>query len=102
MATDYQPVTIERAAQILSVSRRTIYKLITDRTLPAPIPIGRRVYWHPDIFYEAINQRLGLPAKTGNDTPEPARRPGRPRAVLPASATPTRGADPDAKRPQSD
>ncbi|MRR50362.1 MAG: DNA-binding protein [Rhodocyclaceae bacterium] len=84
MATEYQPITIERAADILSVSPRTIYNLITDGTLPSPVPLGRRVYWHPDTFYAAINRHFGVPDTPAIEVTKPARRPGRPRAVLPA------------------
>ncbi len=51
MVTPYQPITKEQAAEILSVSKRTIDNWIADSTLPPPTAIGRRVYWHPTTFY---------------------------------------------------
>lgn len=60
MATcSYQPITKEKAAEILTVSLRTINYWIADGTLPSPVSIGRRVYWHPENFYAWLDRRLG-------------------------------------------
>ena len=58
--TAYTPITKESAALILSVSQRTIDNWIADGTMPHPLRIGsgRRVYWHPDEFYNWLNQSL--------------------------------------------
>lgn len=50
MSTPYKLITKEAAAELLSVSKRTIDNWIADGTLPIPTSIGRRVYWHPDAF----------------------------------------------------
>lgn len=52
------PITKEMAAGIMSVSKRTIENWIADGTLPAPRAIGRRVYWHPDIFRKWLDSKL--------------------------------------------
>ena len=83
MATEYRPVTKERAAEILTVSKRTIDTFIADGTLPPPTPIGRRVYWHPTLFFNWLDERLGVVvAAEQSTTPAQATRPrGRPRAT---------------------
>ena len=102
MVTEYQPITKERAAELLTVSKRTIDNLIADGTLPLPTAIGRRVYWHPTVFFAWLDQRLGVECDSGITAPTCARPRGRPRATPTFRAAPTRGADPDAKRPKSD
>lgn len=79
----YQPqklITKEAAAELLSVSKRTIDNWIADGTLPPPTSIGRRVYWHPDAFRSWQDDvfRIQHNPKHKND---PARR-GRPRARM--------------------
>ena len=61
-SVDFQPIIKERAAEILSVSKRTIENWIAAGEMPAPVEIGRRVYWHPDTFYGWLNQKLVVPA----------------------------------------
>jgi predicted DNA-binding transcriptional regulator AlpA len=58
----FKPITKESAASILSVSQRTIDNWIANGTMPQPLQIasGRRVYWHPDVFYEIPPQQLSL------------------------------------------
>lgn len=74
----YQPITKEGAAEILSVSKRTIDNMLADGTLPRPAYIGRRLYWHPDIFFAWLDARLGkTSARTEDATPSKSQ--GRPR-----------------------
>jgi len=86
MATPFQPITKEKAAQILSVSKRTIDNWVADGTMPTPTTIGRRVYWHPEPFFTWLNHKLGYiqqmenpPAGTSDAT---ILRRGRPRSTV--------------------
>ncbi len=84
MTVPYVPITKEAAASILSVSKRTIDNWLADGTIVEPCAIGRRVYWHPDVFYRWLNERLGVENTTavsteaGTDASKP-RKKGRPR-----------------------
>lgn len=87
MTKAYQPITKEMAADLLSVSKRTIDNWIADSTLPAPFAIGRRVYWHPDAFFRWLDAKLGAPeTKSAAPSAHPMR--GRPRNTLPATDLP--------------
>lgn len=63
-ATPFEPVTKQRAAQILSVAIRTIDLWISIGEMPAPRHIGRRAYWHPSDFNGWLDKRL----KSADDT----------------------------------
>lgn len=78
MAEPFTPITKERAAEICSVSLRTINYWIEAGEIPAPSSIasGRRLYWHPDVFYRWLGRELGEPAV--KPAQSPAKR-GRPR-----------------------
>lgn len=84
---NYTPITKEHAAHILSVSKRTIDNWLADGTLVKPSSIGRRIYWHPDVFYGWLDKRLGI---GGNDcyvpppktSLQPIKPVGRPRSTL--------------------
>ncbi len=56
----FTPITREDAARILSVSVTTIEHMIVTGVLPLPRTLGnqRRLYWHPDVFYSALNRLL--------------------------------------------
>jgi DNA-binding transcriptional MerR regulator len=57
--TPFEPITREKAARLLSVSLGTLDHMIETGVLPPPRSIGgRRVYWHPDIFYGCLDQLL--------------------------------------------
>ncbi len=82
------PITKQLAASVLSVSVRTIDTWIADGTIIAPHKIGRRIYWHPDVFSRWLSERLGAPNETRTLTTQaPQRRkgPGRPRSAPPPS-----------------
>ncbi|BAL23498.1 AlpA family transcriptional regulator [Azoarcus sp. KH32C] len=86
MTEPYQPITKEAAAHILSVSKRTIDNWLADGTIVEPSNIGRRVYWHPDIFYAWLNERLGVQLPSGpaeNEDPQrtTTKPRGRPRSA---------------------
>ena len=57
-AAPFKPLTKDDVASILGVSSRTIETWVVQRTIPAPCPIGGRVFWHPDVFYAWLDQRL--------------------------------------------
>ena len=55
----FTPLTREDVARILSVSLSTLDQMIEAGVLPKPRTLGgRRVYWHPDIFYACLDQLL--------------------------------------------
>ncbi|MGE8166015.1 helix-turn-helix transcriptional regulator [Paraburkholderia sp. NPDC080076] len=61
LTTPFSPITKEQAAQILAVSVRTIDYYVRDGRMPAPIHLGRRAYWHPDLFFAWLDQALREP-----------------------------------------
>lgn len=71
-------ITKERAAELLSVSKRTIDNWIADGTLPQPTALGRRVYWHPESFRLWQDKLFGIQQSPNQERPKQ----GRPRASL--------------------
>lgn len=57
----FRPLTKEAIAEVLSVSPRTIEHWVDQELMPPPASIGNRVFWHPDIFYSWLDQRLRQP-----------------------------------------
>ena len=47
----FELITKDRAAEILGVSIRSLENYVKDGLMPAPKPLGRRLYWHSDDFY---------------------------------------------------
>jgi predicted DNA-binding transcriptional regulator AlpA len=58
---EYQPITKDRAAEVLSVSKRTINNLVAKGIMPTPSHIGRRIYWHPETFFAWLDLHLVSP-----------------------------------------
>lgn len=56
--TPFHPITKEQAADVLGASIRTIENYVSTGIMPAPVSIGRRVYWHPDVFYGWLDAHL--------------------------------------------
>ncbi|WP_365782259.1 helix-turn-helix domain-containing protein [Oryzomicrobium sp.] len=81
MNTPYKLVTKEAAAELLCVSKRTIDNWISDGTLPMPTNIGRRVYWHPDVFRSWEDGKFGVLTPPECTKTSQLRR-GRPRAQM--------------------
>lgn len=81
MNTPQKLVTKEMAAELLTVSMRTINNWISDGTLPMPTAIGRRVYWHPNEFREWQDSLFGRAEKFQGPAMQPPvkRSRGRPR-----------------------
>jgi hypothetical protein len=81
MAESFTPITKEEAARICSVSLRTINTWIEAGELPTPVTIasGRRLYWHPDVFYAWLNKELGATLHGVSTNASSPRRRGRPR-----------------------
>lgn len=63
--TPFQPITKEQAAEILGVSIRSIENYVSEGEMPAPAHLGRRVYWHPDIFYSWLDALLRRESANG-------------------------------------
>jgi DNA-binding transcriptional MerR regulator len=57
----FTPLSKEAVASIFGVSTRTIESWVEHGLMPAPSAIGARVFWHPDLFYEWLDQRLRIP-----------------------------------------
>lgn len=62
----FEPITKEQARALLRVSIRTLDYWVQLGELPAPVKIGRRCYWHPDVFYPwlAIRMNQSVPETT--------------------------------------
>ncbi|GAC1604209.1 MAG: hypothetical protein NVS3B25_33340 [Hymenobacter sp.] len=58
MSSAFKPIRKEDAAEILGVSLRSIDNYISDKQMPEPGRLGRRVYWHPELFYEWLDAVL--------------------------------------------
>jgi len=84
MSIPYKLVTKEAAAELLSVSKRTIDNWIADGTLPMPTNIGRRVYWHPEAFRVWQEEKLGIRQPPACTSSVLSRR-GRPRSKMPST-----------------
>ena len=80
MSTPFTPLTKQDIQRICQVSLRTIDYWLKRGIIPTPmtIPGSRKVYWHPDVFYGWLNQRL-LGSATATHTPISAAKLGRPR-----------------------
>jgi hypothetical protein len=69
----FTPVTREEAARRLSVSVTTLDAMIDAGGPPEPIALGgRRVYWHPDVFYGWLDKHLRPQEGQGGDAGPPA------------------------------
>lgn len=72
-------ITKARAAEIMSVSKRTIDNWIANGTLPMPTTIGRKVYWHPADFSQWQNRLFERNTENTGVEHAPQRPRGRPR-----------------------
>lgn len=54
----FKPLSKNDVAEILGVTVRTIENHVSAGLLPAPLSIGNRRYWHPDVFYGWLEQAL--------------------------------------------
>lgn len=78
-------ITKAGAAELMSVSLRTIDNWISNGTLPMPTTIGRRVYWHPADFALWQDQVFGRDLRLATAARSSQQRPrGRPRTVFAA------------------
>lgn len=83
MTEPYKPLTKADVAVLMSVSKRTIDNWVSDHTLPMPTQIGRRVYWHPAVIANWLEEKLGdSSAPSSYSTSESPRFRGRPRNQL--------------------
>ena len=90
----FKPITKEAAAEILSVSVRTIENWVSAGTLPVPASIGGRRYWHPQVFYGWLGQSLAIHAEPSGDCLEQVQsdsRKGESKARSNSRASPKRG-----------
>ncbi len=54
----FTPLTKQAVADSLGISIRSVENWINDGTLPAPVKLGNRVYWHPDVYFGWLSRRL--------------------------------------------
>ena len=59
----FRPLSRLEVAEILSVSIRTLENWQKAGLMPRSVDIGGRVYWHPEVFYEWLDQRLRSPVE---------------------------------------
>lgn len=59
----FKPLTRDCVADVFGVSTRTIENWVNEGLMPIPVCIGNRVFWHPDVFYSCLDQRLRVPPK---------------------------------------
>lgn len=76
-AVPFKPLSKHDVAEILGVSIRTVENWVNEGELPAPMKLGNRVYWHPNVFYAWLDRRLSTGA-AAVDTAEDAGRAQRP------------------------
>lgn len=62
----FVPLTKQAVADILGISVRSVENWINEGILPAPAKLGNRVYWHPDVFYGWMSNRLREPSADGD------------------------------------
>jgi predicted DNA-binding transcriptional regulator AlpA len=75
----FTPLTKQAVADSLGISIRSVENWINDGILPAPAKLGNRVYWHPDVYFGWLSQRLKAdssaePQSAPAQVPEPIRR----------------------------
>ncbi|KUY86657.1 AlpA family transcriptional regulator [Burkholderia sp. RF4-BP95] len=76
----FTPLTKQAVADVLGISVRSVENWINDGTLPAPVKLGNRVYWHPEVFFGWLSRRLLEPVAEGA-AETPAAAPAPPKAV---------------------
>jgi hypothetical protein len=54
----FKPLTKEDIAEVFRVTPRTIENWVEQGDMPAPVRIGNRVFWHPDVFYGWLHELL--------------------------------------------
>lgn len=62
----FKPLSRHDVAAILGVSVRTVENWRRERLIPPSVDIGGRVYWHPELFYAALDATLRGNAVTGD------------------------------------
>lgn len=63
----FKPLTKDEVAEILGVSIRTVENYVSEGHMPAPVSLGRRVYWHPDLFYAWLDGFLRSQSSVGEN-----------------------------------
>ncbi len=58
MTHAFKPLCKDDIAEVLGVSIRTVENWVGEGKLPRPVPMGHRVYWHPVLFFEWLDQHL--------------------------------------------
>ncbi len=72
----FTPLTKQAVADSLGISIRSVENWINDGTLPAPAKLGNRVYWHPDVYFTWLSQRLKVESSVEHPA-QPAEVPAR-------------------------
>lgn len=65
-AVPFKPLSKHDVAEILGVSIRTVENWVAEGVLPAPVKLGNRVYWHPNVLYAWLDWRLSAGAAAGD------------------------------------
>ncbi|AJX33391.1 helix-turn-helix transcriptional regulator [Burkholderia oklahomensis] len=73
----FTPLTKQAVADVLDISVRSVENWINEGILPAPVKLGNRVYWHPEVFLGWLSRRLLEPpeqSQTVTATPSVKKR----------------------------
>ena len=74
----FTPLTKDDVAQVLGITPRTVENWVDQGNMPRPACIGNRVYWHPELFYVWLDQRLRVLSAGQSESIEVIpRKPGR-------------------------
>ncbi|HEX7935772.1 MAG TPA: helix-turn-helix domain-containing protein [Paraburkholderia sp.] len=61
----FTPLTKQAVADLLDISVRSVENWINEGVLPAPVKLGNRLYWHPEVFLDWLSRRLQVPPEQG-------------------------------------
>ncbi|MFA7506416.1 MAG: helix-turn-helix domain-containing protein [Burkholderiaceae bacterium] len=90
-AHPFRPLSRADVADVFGVTVRTIENWVNDGTVPAPVKLGNRVYWHPGNFFAWLDHRLADEVVTAREPQQAAAvpTPGRakPKSVSRSVAT---------------
>jgi predicted DNA-binding transcriptional regulator AlpA len=56
--TPFKPLSKQDVAEAIGCSVRQVEIFVSLGELPRPVSIGRRVLWHPEIFYKWLDATL--------------------------------------------
>lgn len=89
-AHPFRPLSRADVAEVFGVTVRTIDNWVNDGTVPAPVKLGNRNYWHPGKFFTWLDRRLADEVVTACEPQQAATpRPAQPKLASRSVATKT-------------